>query len=73
MMQILPAFIVLLVLPSHVYAYIDPVTGSFILQGLVAAFAAVMVFFRSVREKVLGLFGKKSSDDSDIEEADDDN
>lgn len=43
-------------LPSHAYAYIDPGTGSLILQAVVAAAITGMAFIRSIREKILGLF-----------------
>jgi len=43
------------------FAYIDPFTGSLILQLLVMAFATVMVFFRRVKAFVLGLFGIKTA------------
>ena len=39
------------------FAYIDPFTGSLILQLLVAGFVAVMIFFQRVKAYVLGLFG----------------
>lgn len=47
-------------------AYIDPITGSFILQGLIGGFAAASLAFKRVREKLLGLFGL-GKDDSEAE------
>lgn len=44
-------------------AYIDPVTGSFLLQALIGGFAAALVAIRRVREKILGFFGIGKSDD----------
>jgi hypothetical protein len=44
------------------YAYIDPVTGSVLIQGLIGGAAAILASIRSVREKVLGLFTRKKSD-----------
>lgn len=41
--------------PAH--AYIDPVTGSFLIQAIIGGFAAALVAIRRVREKVLGFFG----------------
>ena len=37
-------------------AYLDPVTGSFLIQGLVGGIAAVMVAFKNVRQKCLDFF-----------------
>lgn len=48
---------------QHAYAYLDPVTGSFIVQGIIGGIAAVMVGFRSLREKVLNFFKGKSESD----------
>ena len=45
-------------------AYIDPVTGSIIVQTIVGGLAAVAVAMRSVREKIFGLFRSKATDDS---------
>lgn len=42
---------------SSAFAYIDPVTGSFLIQGLIGGAAAVLAGFRSVRVKVMALFG----------------
>ena len=46
-------------------AYIDPITGSFILQGLIGGFAAASLAFKRVRMKLLGLFGLAKEDTSD--------
>lgn len=65
MMKIVAMMFLLLIgfVPSA-YAYLDPVTGSFILQGIIGGIAAVMVGFRSLREKVLNFFkGKPESDE----------
>ena len=43
------------------FAYIDPFTGSLVLQLLLMAFASVMIFFKKVKAFVLGLFGIKST------------
>lgn len=41
-------------------AYIDPITGSVILQALIGGFAALSIAVRQVRERILGVFGIKS-------------
>lgn len=38
------------------YAYLDPITGSLIIQGLIALVAAIVAGVKSVRTKVVGLF-----------------
>jgi UDP-N-acetylmuramyl pentapeptide phosphotransferase/UDP-N-acetylglucosamine-1-phosphate transferase len=40
---------------TNAYAYMDPVTGTFIVQGIAAGFAGAMVAFRSLRERMLAL------------------
>jgi hypothetical protein len=44
-------------------AYIDPITGSFILQALIGGFAAAAVAIKRVRVKILGLFGLAKTED----------
>jgi hypothetical protein len=46
---------------THAYAYIDPVTGSFLIQGIAAGIAGVMVAFRSVRQKVFAFLSVRKS------------
>ena len=53
------AFTVLyLALSGPAHAYLDPVTGSLIIQGLVALIAGVVAGVKSVRVKVIGLFNR---------------
>jgi hypothetical protein len=50
--------------PAH--AYLDPITGSFLIQGLVGAAAAVIVGVKRIRNKLLQLLGfRKSNDEKD--------
>ena len=54
------------VVPNHAYAYIDPGTGSQVLQ-ILAAGALTALFFiktiwRTVAAKISSLFGKKNHD-----------
>ena len=37
------------------YAYLDPVTGSLVIQGLIALLASVLASVKSVRLKILAL------------------
>jgi len=46
--------------PAH--AYIDPVTGSIILQAVVGGVAALLVAVRRFRDRVIGLFKRKEFD-----------
>lgn len=52
----------LFVLPSHAYAYMDPGTGSMLLQALAASLLAVGVFWRRIITFLRGIFSKKSKD-----------
>ena len=60
----LPGFVVAysLCFPAEAQAYIDPGTGSLILQGLAAAFVSSMVFWRSLREKIKTFFLRKPAE-----------
>jgi hypothetical protein len=42
---------------SPALAYLDPMTGSFLIQGLIAGAVAVMAAVRSVRERLLTALG----------------
>lgn len=47
--------------PAH--AYLDPGTGSMILQALAAAAVGIAIFWRSLLRKVKELFGGAKSSD----------
>jgi len=53
-----------LALCGPAYAYLDPVTGSLIIQGLIAGIAAVVAGVKTVRVRIIhffsGLFARKS-------------
>lgn len=49
---------VLALLPTGAHAYLDPGTGSILLQGLVAAVAGGMIFFRHWWHRLTGLFSR---------------
>lgn len=46
------------------FAYIDPVTGSIVIQTIVGGLAAAAVAMRRVRKKIIGLFSAKPKDDA---------
>jgi len=49
---------VILIFPLSAYAYLDPGTGSIILQGAIAAIAAGLVVMKTYWYKVKMFFGK---------------
>ena len=51
-------------------AYIDPFTGSLLMQFLAMGFLCVLVFFGKVKAFLLGLFGIKTGVKADLEPAD---
>ena len=58
-------FIYLFLTVSSAHAYLDPGTGSIILQGLIAAIAAGAVFIKIYWYKLLKLLGIKKKGDID--------
>lgn len=48
--------------PVRAWAYLDPITGSIVLQVLAAGFVAAMATFRRTREWFAGLFRKRTAD-----------
>jgi len=50
------------ILASPAYAYLDPGTGSLILQGLIGGIAAglavISVYYRKIKAFILQLFGR---------------
>ena len=60
-MKILNLLLILIFfLPNTSYAYLDPGSGSLILQALLAASAAVLAFFKKIKNYVKNLFSKKN-------------
>jgi hypothetical protein len=55
----LPSFAlaILVIWPSTAFAYLDPVTGSFLLQGILAGLLALGVTFRKFWRRVLERIG----------------
>ncbi|WP_374380907.1 hypothetical protein [Dongia sp.] len=46
--------LVLTAMPA--YAYLDPVTGTFLIQGIIAGVAACLAGIRSLRQRIVGFF-----------------
>ena len=58
---------------SPVYAYLDPGTGSMLVQGLIGGIAATIAFLSIYWQKVKAFFGKEKADtDTDTDTADKD-
>ena len=55
-MRLAAAVALLAALPADALAYIDPGTGSMLLQSLLAAIAAALVFGRTIWHKVRSVF-----------------
>jgi hypothetical protein len=43
-------------MPTNAYAYLDPGTGTFAVQGLIAGIAGSMIALRAYGRRFLGLF-----------------
>ena len=44
---------------QYAYSYIDPGTGSLIIQGIIGAIATCMVFFNNIKIKLKKIFKSK--------------
>jgi hypothetical protein len=53
--------------PIAAFAYIDPGTGSILIQGLIAAIAAIGVTLKLYWHRFVGLFRRKSDGSSGVE------
>jgi hypothetical protein len=62
-----------LLLPGSAYAYMDPGTGSLIIQMVVAGSAAALVITRNYWTAIKGFFGGKSGDSDGDDEDNGDN
>ena len=50
---------------QNVHAYIDPGTGSIILQAIIAAIATWIVFFNNLKQKIKNFFKSKKNEKSE--------
>lgn len=61
----------ILITPSTAFSYLDPGTGSMIIQGIIAGIAIAGIAIKSFWYQILGFFGKKPPsnilDDDDTE------
>lgn len=58
-----------LLFPSHAYAYLDPGTGSYIFQILIAVAVGGLFAIKLFWGKIKAFFNKSSSDENDDETA----
>ena len=63
----LPAVLCLVLACADVFAYLDPATGSIILQGILAGLAGVMLTARIYWARLKNFFQKKSKASSEQE------
>ena len=50
----------------NILIYIDPGSGSMILQAIIAGFLGIAMFFKNIKMYLLQLFKKNKNDDSKI-------
>lgn len=67
LMLLVAVVLVCLIFPRRAYAYLDPGTGSYILQlvlaGLLGAAFAVKLFWKNIKTFFAGLFSKEGEGD----------
>ena len=47
--------------------YLDPGTGSLLIQGLIAGFLAIFMFFKQIKFKIQSLLGKTEDSEEEAE------
>ncbi len=57
--------------PSQAYAYLDPGTGSLILQGIIGGLAVMAVVGKLYWHRLLRFFGIRKANHTDVQKADD--
>jgi hypothetical protein len=63
--------LIAMLIPSAAFAYLDPGTGSMILQGIIAGIANAGFTIKNFWYQILGFFGKKPPSDSLDDDSDD--
>ncbi len=51
-----------------IHLYIDPGTGSFLVQGILAAVLGVSMFFKRIKNFIFALLGRKIEEETDENE-----
>lgn len=52
---------------NSIFLYLDPGSGSMIIQALIAGALGVSMFFKNIRYKVTSFFSKQTDDENDDE------
>lgn len=65
MKRILSIVLLSLICAENAHAYLDPGTGSILLQALLAGMLAVGAFWRNLKGYIKGFFTRNSQDDKD--------
>ena len=65
--SLLAALIVALIVPQAAHAYLDPASGSMILQAVIGGVAAAALAFKYYWRRIQGLFGYGGNDESEPE------
>jgi len=55
---------ILLILPTPSFAYLDPATGSMIIQGIIGAIAGLLVAVKLYWQKIRSFFSRTKSSDT---------
>ena len=58
------AITLLLIFPAPSFAYLDPATGSMIIQGIIGAIAGFIVVFKLYWQKIRSFFSRTKSSDT---------
>jgi len=53
----------LLILPAPSFAYLDPATGSMIIQGIIGAVAGLLIAVRLYWQKIMSFFSRSKKPD----------
>ncbi len=65
--SLLVALIVALIVPQAAHAYLDPASGSMILQAVIGGVAAAALAFRYYWRRIQAFFGYGSTDEPESE------
>ena len=65
--SLLAALIVALIVPQTAHAYLDPASGSMILQAVIGGLAAVALAFKFYWHRILAFFGYGGADEPESE------
>lgn len=48
---------------KFILLYLDPGSGALIIQALIAGVVGVLMYFKNLKNRILGFFGKKTDAD----------